>query len=156
MKILLGLLLSALAFSAAAQSHLDVQTSVQKEEAYVNDAGEPDTRLVDAKIVVPGETVFYTIRFQNVSAESADNVVITNPIGADLVYVAGSGFGAGSDMQFSVDDGNTFAKETELTVMEDGATRAAEPRDYTHVRWVMKHDIEAGAQGTARFAAVLE
>ena len=156
MKILTGLILASLSFSAAAQAHLDVQTVVQKQEVFVNDAGVSDTRLVAADVVVPGETVFYTITFTNVSDETADNVVITNPIAADLVYVEGSGFGPGADMQFSVDGGETFAAAGELSVVEDGEPRPAEARDYTHVRWVLKNDLDAGAQVTARFAAVLE
>lgn len=156
MKILTGLVLVALSFSAAAQAHLDVQTVVQKEEVFVNDLGVSDTRLVAADIVVPGEKVFYTITFTNISDETADNVVITNPIAADLVYVEGSGFGPGTDMQFSVDGGKTFATPAELTVTEDGETRAAKASDYTHVRWILKNNLDAGAQATARFAAVLE
>jgi len=156
MKILTGLMLTALSFSAAAQAHLDVQTLVQKEQAYINEQREPDTRLVAANLVVPGETVFYTITFSNISEEDADKVVITNPIAADLVYVEGSAFGPGTDMQFSIDGGATFAERDELNVTEDGVTRPAEARDFTHVRWVMQNTLEAGAQATARFAAVLK
>jgi uncharacterized repeat protein (TIGR01451 family) len=156
MKILTGLMFFALSFAAAAQAHLDVQTLVQKEQAFINEQGESDTRFVTADVVVPGEIVYYTITFTNVSDESAENVVITNPIAADLVYVEGSAFGPGTDMQFSVDGGETFANRDELDVTEDGVTRPAEARDFTHVRWVMQNTLEAGAQATARFAAVLE
>lgn len=158
MKILMSVIL--IAFSAVAvaqeQAHLDVRTTAQKEEVIVNAAGESEKRLVAADVVVPGESVFYTITFTNVSAEPADNVVITNPIAEDLMYVDGSAFGPGMDIQFSVDGGVTFAAAKELTVVEDGEVRVAEAGDFTHVRWVMKNDLEAGAQGTARFAAVLE
>ncbi|MCH9694493.1 MAG: DUF11 domain-containing protein [Gammaproteobacteria bacterium] len=156
MRILTGLMLTALSFVAAAQAHLDVQTLVQKEQAYINEQGETDRRLVTADIVVPGETVFYTITFTNVSDESAENVVITNPIAEDLVYVEGSAFGPGTDMQFSIDGGASFANRDELTITEEGVTRPAVARDFTHVRWVMQNTLEAGAQATARFAAVLE
>ena len=156
MKITSGMIVVALAFSAAAHAQLNVHTTVQKEEVFVNDDGERDTRLVAADIVVPGETVFYTITFTNTSDESADNIVITNPIENHRVYVDGSGFGPGTDMQFSIDGGQTFAAASELTVTENGAMRSAESRDYTHVRWVMKNNLAAGAQGTARFAVVVE
>lgn len=156
MKILTGLIFLAWSFSAAAQAHLDVHTVVQKEEVFVNEAGESEKRLVAADVVVPGETVYYTITFTNISDEAADNVVITNPIADDLVYVDGSGFGPGADMQFSVDGGKTFAVPQELTVTADGVMRAAKASDFTHVRWVMKNSLDAGAQATARFAAVLE
>jgi len=156
MKFLTAMTLLLLALNAAAQSHLEVQTTVQKQEVFVNAQGEEETRLVPADTVVPGETVFYTITFTNVSNEVADRVVITNPIDESLVYLDGSAFGAGMDIVFSVDGGESFAAASELTVTEDGEVRAAEPRDFTHVRWVMRNDLAAGAQGTARFAAVLE
>ena len=155
MKILTAIALTLLATTATAQ-HLDVQTTVHKQEVVVNDAGEEEQRLVEADLVLPGETVFYTITFTNVSDEVADRVVITNPISENLVDLDGSAVGAGMDIVFSVDGGATFAAAGDLTVTEDGETRAAEAKDFTHVRWVMRNDLAAGAQGTARFAAVLE
>ncbi len=156
MKILTSLILTLMAFTAIAQGHLDVQTTVQKEETFVNEAGESEKRLVAADIVVPGERVIYTITFTNISDESADNVVITNPIAEGLVYVNGSVFGPGTDITFSVDDGASFAAAGDLTVTENGESRPAEAKDFTHIRWVMRSDLAAGAQGTARFAAILE
>jgi len=158
MKTLMSVILITFAAVAVAQEqgHLDVQTTVQKEEVTVNEAGESQKRLVPAEVVVPGETVFYTITFMNVSAEPADNVVITNPIAEDLMYVDGSAFGPGMDIHFSVDGGATFAAANELTVVENGEVRDAIAADFTHVRWVMQNDLDAGAQGTARFAAILE
>lgn len=156
MKILTGIALLLLATAAAAQGHLDVQTTVHKEEVVVNAAGEEEKRLVQAERVVPGETVFYTITFTNISDEVADNVVITNPIAENLTYVDGSAAGEGMKIQFSADGGETFAAIAELIVTEDGGTRPATAEDLTHVRWTMRNDLAAGAQGIARFAAILE
>jgi uncharacterized repeat protein (TIGR01451 family) len=156
MKILTSVVLILAAMAAQAQGHLDVRTTVHKQESFVNEQGESETRLVAADVVVPGESVFYTITFTNVSDQPADDVVITNPIAEDLMYVDGSAFGPGMAIQFSVDGGVTFAPADELNVTENGEVRRAESRDFTHVRWVMQSDLEAGAQGTARFAAILE
>jgi len=158
MKTMKSVLLLIISFSAAAMAEgtVDVRTVVQKEEVTVNEDGETVRKLVDADVVVPGETVFYTITFRNVGTEPADNVVITNPIADSLVYIDGSAFGPGTDIQFSADGGQTFARVDELTVVEDGVERKATTSDYTHVRWVMNNDLEAGAQAVARFAAVLE
>ncbi len=158
MKVLMSMILVMLAFSAFGQEtqRLDVSTVVQKEESFINDAGEEKTRLVAAESVTPGETVFYTITFKNIGDESADNVVITNPIAESLVYIDGSAFGPGAEIEFSVDSGKTYGRASDLTVAEDGTTRAAENKDFTHVRWVMQGNLAAGAQGTARFAAVLQ
>jgi len=158
MKTLMSVFLFFLSVSAVAMAEgsLDVRTVVQKEEVVVNEQGEEVRRLVPAELVVPGESVFYTITFRNVGEEAADHVVITNPIADDLTYVEGSAFGPGTEIQFSADGGATFAAPDELTVTEQGTERPAKAEDYTHVRWVMNNDLEPGAQGSARFAAVLE
>ena len=160
MKNLLSaiLLMTAMSVSANAQEqgHLNVTTTVQKEQVTVNEAGETERRLVAADTVVPGETVIYTITFQNISDEPAENVVITNPIDESLTYVDGSAFGPGTDIQFSVDGGQTFASREALTVDEDGSDRPVEAKDFTHIRWVMQQELAAGAQGTARFSAFLK
>ena len=150
-------LVVALSVAAFAQDegHLNVRTVVQKEEVSVNAAGERETKLVPAETVIPGERVVYTITFRNISDQPADSVVITNPIDESLTYVDGSAFGPGTEIQFSVDGGNTFGVAEQLTVVEDSVERPAEPGDYTHVRWVMQNDLAAGAQGMARFTAVL-
>ena len=160
MKHLKGTILTMLALSlqAVAQEpgHLNVTTTVHKEEVSVNESGEAETQLVAASNVVPGESVIYTITFQNISDEPAEDVVITNPISKALTYVDGSAFGPGSAVQFSIDGGQNFAAANDLTVTEDGELRPAGPDDFTHIRWVMNNDLAVGEQGTARFSAVLK
>ena len=146
-------------FAAAAlaegEPHLKVTTTVQKEELMVSQNGEEKRELVEAASVVPGDSVVYTITFENVSAESAENVTITNPVPVNLTYEVGSAFGPGTVIQFSVDGGKEYGTADELTVTNNGEVRKAGPEDYTHIRWVMKSDLEAGAQGVARFRARL-
>jgi uncharacterized repeat protein (TIGR01451 family) len=160
MKTLLKLTLIASALIAATamaqeEGHLNVRTLVQKEEVTVNASGETERRLVAVDAVVPGEDVVYTITFTNVSDESAENVVITNPISASLTYVAGSAFGPGTVIEFSVDGGQTFAVADQLRIDTSEGERVAEVEDFTHVRWTMQDDLVAGAQGMARFRARL-
>jgi len=140
---------------AQENNHLDVTTVVQKEEVTITDDGETETRLVPAATVTPGERVIYTITFRNIGDEPAENVVITNPISESLTYLDGSAFGPGTVIEFSVDGGTRYADASELTVTENGVSRPASAADFTHVRWVMRNDLAAGAQGNARFTAVL-
>ena len=150
--------LTTLSASALAQEkgHLEVTTIVQKEITVENEDGTSETRLVKAESVIPGERVVYTISFANIGDEPAENVVITNPIAESLTYVAGSASGAGMRVEFSIDDGRTFAAASELTVVDQGIERPATNRDYTHVRWVMQTELAVGGEGQASFAAVLE
>jgi uncharacterized repeat protein (TIGR01451 family) len=160
MKIRLSatVILLMLGLTAAAQEKgsLNVTTTVQKEEAFVNDAGETETRLVAANTVVPGEAVIYTITFQNIGEEPAASVVITNPIDETLTYIDGSAFGPGMQLQFSVDEGQSFATAETLIVVEEGESRPAGADDFSHIRWVMQNELAVGAMATARFMAVLK
>ncbi len=149
-------MLVALPAIAQEQGHLNVRTVVQKVEVTISDSGESEQRLVAADTVVPGDVVVYTITFTNTSDQTAENIVITNPISGELTYVEGSAFGPGTSIEFSVDGGQTFAAAGDLTVTEDGEVRAARAADFTHIRWVMQNELQAGAQGLARFRARLD
>lgn len=154
--VLLGLALLATAATAQEQNYLDVKTTVQKEEVITTDAGETETRLVAAEQVLPGEKVVYTITFTNVGNEPADDVVVTNPIDASLTYIDGSVFGAGMRIEFSADGGQTFGSRDQLMVTENGAERPAAAEDYTHIRWTLEGDLDAGSTGVARFSATVD
>jgi len=68
-----------------------------------------------------------------------------------------SAIGQGTDVTFSIDGGFNFDKAEALQVANaDGSKRAAVPADYTHIRWVMRNPLKAGAVAFARFRAVLE
>jgi hypothetical protein len=52
-------------------------------------------------------------------------------------------------------DGKTFAAPGQLTVQENGATRAARGDEFRHIRWAFKDALQPGATAMARFRAVL-
>jgi uncharacterized repeat protein (TIGR01451 family) len=104
----------------------------------------------------PGDEVVYTIAFENKNRLAVDNVRITNPIPPRMRYLENSAFGPGADVLYSVDGGKTYGKPSELIVAtEEGVSHLAAATDYTHIRWVLKAPLEAGAKGFARFRAVL-
>ncbi len=148
--------LFALCAGAYAQQPIDVQSIVQKQIVIETDDGATETQLVAANNVVPGDTVVYTITFQNVGDAPADDVVITNEIAEELEYVPGSATNGSMRIEFSADGGQTFGLASELTIVADGVERPATTTDYTHVRWVMQTELEVGGTGTASFAAVIE
>ncbi len=137
------------------QGHLNVTSLVQMEEVSEGDNGERQTRLVPVETVVPGDVVIYTTTIENISDEAADDIVVTSPVPEHLSYVAGSAFAPGMLIEFSVDGGVSYAPAEELTVDEDGQSRAATADDYTHIRFVLQDHLAAGAQGIARFRARL-
>ena len=151
---------AALVFAGAvhaATAPIDLQTIAQKEESFVDAQGETRTRLVPVTTVVPGDQVVYTLTFANRGEQPVTGVTVVDPIPEQMRYVNGSAFGPGTDIAFSVDDGASFAPAEELLVTDaSGAERAARADDFTHIRWVFRGELEPGAQGYARFRAVLD
>jgi uncharacterized repeat protein (TIGR01451 family) len=137
------------------QGHLSVTSTVQMEEVSVSADGEPLTRLVPVETVVPGDVVIYTTTVDNISDDGAENIVVTSPVPEHLSYVAGSAFAPGMVIEFSVDGGVTYAAAEDLTIEDAGESRRATAEDYTHIRFVMRGELAAGAQSIARFRARL-
>ena len=115
-----------------------------------------DSVTIAADTAAPHEAeLIVSVRFANTSGHVVDSLRITSKVPADLRYVPNSASGPGSDALFSVDDGRTFGRPGELTLpTPDGGVRGANAADYTHVRWVLRAPLDAGASGVARFRAV--
>ncbi len=152
-------LLAALAASAtataqdAARGCIALKTVGEIEQIYVDTAGKQATRLVPAAKVVPGDEVVWTITASNVCATPAADVAITNPVPAHMSYVGETAFGPGSKIQFSL-DGKAFGTPDSLVVKTtDGAQRAANADDYTHVRWVLGQAIGPSETLVVRYRA---
>lgn len=139
-----------LAVSAAAEVKLE--NSVKKVEAFVNEAGAVERRLVDADRVVPGDELRYSIRFRNRGTEVIDagSVVITNPVPADTEYLEGSAFGAGTAILFSV-DGEHFDVPEALTVLLNGEEVIASAKDYQAIRWTFLPELAPSEEGFVTF-----
>lgn len=101
------------------------------------------------------DQLIVTVRFTNAGDDVVDSIRITSPVPAELQYVSDSASGPGSEALFSVDNGRSFGRPDELTLAApDGGVRDADASDYTHVRWVLRTPLDAGATGIARFRAV--
>lgn len=135
---------------------LEVQTVVQKLEESTDASGTTKTELLPLDTALPGDEVVYTVTFTNIGDETAENIKITNPIPNEMRYVAGTAFGPGSDIVYSIDGGQTYGKADVLTVSDNsGATRPADSNDYTHIQWALNTPLEVGERSFARFRAVV-
>ena len=85
--------------------------------------------------VVPGDVVGYRITYKNTGTEPATNAAINNPVPKKTTYVANSAKGLNSQVTYSADMGQSFARAAELFVMKDGKQRLARPEDITNIRW---------------------
>jgi uncharacterized repeat protein (TIGR01451 family) len=139
---------------AQAPGCIVLKSTAEVEQEVINAKGEKSTKLVPAAKVVPGIEVTWTITANNVCKQPSDKVTINNAVPEHMTYVANSASGPGSDITYSL-DGKTFASADQLTVQENGAARKARADEYRNIRWVFKDSLPPGAQGFARFRAVL-
>jgi uncharacterized repeat protein (TIGR01451 family) len=144
----------AFAQSTTKDCAVTLKTTAEVEQEVVDAKGEKTKQLVPVQKVVPGKEVVWTITANNPCKKPSENVTINNAVPEHMTYVAGSAFGAGSDISYSV-DGKTFGSPDQLTVNESGAQRKARAEDYRHIRWVFKSPLQPGASAIARFRAVL-
>jgi uncharacterized repeat protein (TIGR01451 family) len=132
--VLVSLLLSV---EASAKALVTIGMQAEKEVVLNN-----VTKKVSADDVVPGDVIFYTLRYSNTGDEVATSAVVDDPIPKGTTYLIGSAYGNDTDITFSVDGGKTFKKPTLLTYdvkMPDGKIerRSISPEKYTHIRWTV-------------------
>ena len=145
----LSTLLILTAFSSQAMAQIEVKTVAEIEVTEIDKQGKKTVKRTAATSVVPGTEVIYTITAKNTGNEPADNIVVTNPVPEQTVYVDGSAFGAGTNITFSVDGGKSYAEPERLTVKNKaGKPRAATAEDYTHVRWTLQFNLQPGQEAT--------
>ncbi len=134
---------------ALAAPDLKIQMAAEKEVVVIENGKEVRKRVPTLEIE-PGSILYFTLRIVNEGDENATNVIVDNPIPEETVYVEGSAGGEHSIVQFSIDNGETFATADELTYeftsfSGDKQLRKAKPDMYTNVRWVVE-DVEPGSQ----------
>lgn len=136
---------------AHAAGKLELDNTVFEEIQVQTQDGRIERRQVPVTEVVPGDAVVYVISYSNVGDGPVENVAITNPVPAELMYVASAGAIPVSEV--SVDQGEQYGDLEDLTVPgPDGESRAAEPADITHLRWIVP-ELPAGSEGAVSFTA---
>lgn len=146
---------AAVALSAPAQAQTAEQPvlltgSVQLVQK-VDNAGKSEVRLVEPKVVVPGNQLVFTTAYRNNGGEVVRNFVVTNPLPSAVVISDEDA----AQLLVSVDGGKTWGKLAALQVAgADGQRRPAAAADVTHVRWVIQ-EIAAGASGAVTYHATV-
>lgn len=151
--ISLAAVVMLLASAAWAQPKVNI-TIMAEKEIVVTEQGKKVKKLVEAKDIVPGEEIIYTLNYSNTGTEAATNVVLSDPIPAGTSYILGSASEAG-ELSFSIDHGKNFKRPALLTYEVSIAggkkeKRVASPEEYTDIRWVIP-SLPAGEKGAVIF-----
>ena len=153
------LLLAVLHGSGFAQDQGQVvlKSMIQREIEVVSEDGEKEIQLVEAGNAIPGDKLLFTVTYTNQGTESAENVVLVNPVPENTEYIGESVGGESTAITFSVDGGGSYDLPANLTVTgEDGQSRIAQAQEYTHLRWVRTGPLSPGKSGKVFFRVRLK
>ncbi len=160
----------AMAFFATVQAtktvdqrtYVKIESTIKIERTEVNDDGTKVVKLMtpnDVK-VVPGDNLVFINAYKNTGSAAVTGFVVNNPVHGAVSFTSVSENWA----LVSVDGGKTFGKLTELTVTDTddqatgstAGTRAAQPADVTHIRWIFTKPIAAGGSGELTFRGIVK
>ena len=148
-KVTLALSLSLMSLIASAE--ITLTNTVFEVVSITNKDGSKQDQWQQPDKLLPGERVGYQIEVNNNGSEPAADIVIANPIPEHTVYVNDSAKGLNTSIEFSVDNGKTFAQPAQLFVEKEGNRVQAQAADFTQVRWKLNQPLAVGASSTVQY-----
>ena len=148
--------LSLALISSIVSAEVTLTNTVFEVVTVTNKDGSQQDQWQQPDKLLPGERVGYQIEVNNQGAEPAADIVIANPIPEHTVYVQDSAKGLGTEIEFSVDSGKTFALPAQLFIKKDGESVQAQAADYTHVRWKLNQPLAIGASSTVQYIVTIK
>ena len=147
-----SILASALAGPALAQGQpIALTGDVKVVRLVTGEDGQTRTELSAPTTTVPGDRLLFGTSYANSGAEPVERFVMTNPL-PSAVRLAPD---ADPALTVSVDGGRSWGRLDELTVTAtDGALRAAEAGDVTHIRWTLAV-VNPGESGRLEYPAII-
>lgn len=152
--VVLCMTLLWLPITAWAKPNVIVSIKAEKEVT-VKENGNEVKKVVEAKEILPGDIITYSLNFANSGDAAASNVILNDPIPEGTAYLFGSATETAGELTFSIDHGKSFKKPSMLTYeisLPGGGKekRTASPEQYTDIRWIIK-TIPPGVKGSVSF-----
>jgi uncharacterized repeat protein (TIGR01451 family) len=148
---MLALLFSGTTVFAA--TPLQLASDVFVERQIVKPDGSKTVILEEPNLVTPGDNLVFVVRYKNISAATASNFVVTNPLPAAVAF---DGTSDGHEI-VSIDGGKSWGSLTALRVKKaDGTARPALRSDVTHIKWTLNQTLTAGAEGKLIFRGIVK
>ncbi|KGJ97152.1 DUF11 domain-containing protein [Thalassotalea sp. ND16A] len=154
LKKLIAFNLALLPCVLMAAPKVEIQQVVEKD-LIIEQNGQQTTQRVAATEIAAGETLFFTLSYQNSGDEIATNVAIDSPVPPGTTYVLGSAAGDGTQILVKVSNDTEYQAADSATVtIKGGETISAQASDISALRWVVK-DIPATSTGQVSFQVVV-
>ncbi|WP_035985350.1 DUF11 domain-containing protein [Leptolyngbya sp. KIOST-1] len=135
---------------AAAKQVLETDAQGQTKETWQTLSGEK-------AVVQPGDRLRYNLSGENTSDRSLKNLVVTQPVPPQTIYVLGSalvGNNGGAAITYSIDNGETFVDAPMVEVTQPNGDIVLEPAPaeaYTHIRWNFGDQVQPEAVLSAAY-----
>ncbi len=127
-----------------------LEMGVEKQATVIDENGQEKAEwqsLEGEATVQPGDILRYVVASVNAGDVDADNLVITQPVPAEMTYVIGSEKGNdAADVTYSIDNGATYVAEPMVEVtLPDGTVemQPAPAEAYTHLKWTFSEALNA-------------
>ncbi|EDY87055.1 conserved repeat domain protein [gamma proteobacterium HTCC5015] len=157
-KVALVIFASVASSVAWAAPQLELEIKAEKEIEVETD-GTTEVQRVVAEKVEPGQVVFYTLTYRNVGDSVANNIKLKDAFPENTTYEAGSAWGDGAVIEFSIDQAESFKKPSMLkyqveSVDGEKEEKEASVENYTHIRWVVD-SVPAGSEGQVGYSVTV-
>jgi uncharacterized repeat protein (TIGR01451 family) len=146
-----GLFCASLVLGSVANAEVTLTNTVFEVVTITAEDGSKQDQWQQPDKLLPGERVGYQIEVNNKGTEPAADIVIANPIPEHTIYVQDSAKGLNAKIEFSVDNGKTFALPAQLFMEKEGKRVQATSVDYTQVRWKLNKPLAVGASSTVQY-----
>ena len=152
LNIILLFGLTTFSFAVTAEEGpIKFTNTVMKEIIEENDKGEKVIRYVVPATAIPGNTMMYTITFENTGDKPVSGIVINDPLPNNSKYVAKTATGENTKITFSV-DGENFDVPSKIKLKDaSGKVWTATVDKYTHIRWDYTKNLMPGETGKVTF-----
>lgn len=106
-------------------------------------------------VVQPGDVLRYRITSSNIGDAAARNLVLNQPVPAQMSYRLNSaGSNAGLKLSYSIDGGKRFSAQPMIQVKQADGSFIEKPAPgslYTHVRWEAQGDLPPASNLVASY-----
>ena len=111
------------------------------DEALARDKDLDVRKKVSVLQIDSGTRLYFRLQVANKGSEPVRHIVIDNPIPPGTHYLEESAGGARTQIEFSTDEGQTWARPHELLrEIDDGPGKSLQvacAEDYTNIRWTL-------------------
>jgi uncharacterized repeat protein (TIGR01451 family) len=105
--------------------------------------------LKNKAVVMPGDSLRYTVSSQNAGDRTAEDLVISQPIPTRTTYeLASANSNSNAEITYSIDNGQTYTEKPTIEVtLPNGQVekRPAPAEAYTHIKWKIGKSIDPKA-----------